>query len=97
MRPFAYIIGIVFLLIGIAGFVPNLIVEERLADVFHVNIWLNTLHVVSGALAFCVVFANRNILRAYYQFFGVIYAILALMGFVYGERACLILGFGAKD
>jgi hypothetical protein len=95
VRPFAYIIGIIFLIIGIAGFAPNLVVDEHLAAVFHVNIWLNTLHVISGALAFIAGFLKRVIVRLYYQIFGVLYAVLALLGFIYGEKD--ILGFLANN
>lgn len=89
MRAFAYIIGIVFLIIGVAGFVPNLVIEEHLVVVFHVNFWLNTLHVASGIFALLAGFSPRVILRLYYQIFGVLYAILALLGFIYGEREIL--------
>ncbi|MCC5831574.1 MAG: DUF4383 domain-containing protein [Chlamydiales bacterium] len=95
MRPFAFIIGIIFLIIGIAGFVPHLVVEDRLADVFRVNIWLNTLHVVSGILAFAAGFSRRIILRLYYQIFGILYALLAVLGFIYVEED--ILGFLANN
>ena len=95
MRPFAYIIGIIFLIIGIAGFVPNLVVEEHLASVFHVNVWLNTLHVVSGIFAFAAGFSTRMLVKLYYQIFGVLYAVLAVLGFIYGERD--IFGFLASN
>ncbi len=95
MRAFAYIIGIIFLIIGVAGFVPNLVVAEHLAVVFHVNTSLNSLHVVSGILAIIAGFSSRVILRIYYQIFGVLYAILALLGFIYGQRD--ILGFLASN
>jgi len=95
VRAFVYIIGIIFLIIGIAGFVPNLIVGEHLATVFHVNTWLNTLHVASGVLAFIAGFSSRSVVRLYYQIFGVLYAVLAVLGFIYGERD--ILGFLASN
>ncbi len=85
MRPFAFIIGIIFLIFGVAGFVPQLIVHDHLMEVFRVNTGLNVLHVASGVLAFIAGFSTRFIVRLYFQIFGVLYAILALLGFVYGE------------
>jgi len=112
MRVFAFVIGSIFLLIGIAGFTPDLLV------IFRTNIWLNILHIVSGVLAFIAGFSTRAVVRLYYQIFGVLYAILAVLGFIYGTReifdflasntpdtwfhvivaiTCLILGYGSKD
>lgn len=95
MRAFAFIVGIIFLIVGIAGFIPQIITGGHLAQVFRVNIWLNILHVVSGFLAFVAGFSPRMLVRLYYQIFGVLYSILAILGFIYGEKD--IFGFLASN
>lgn len=95
MRSFAFIFGIIFLIIGIAGFIPDFVSNNRLAQVFHVNIWLNSLHVVSGAFGLIVGFINKVVSRLYFQIIGVLYAILAILGFVYGTKD--ILGIFASN
>lgn len=95
MRAFAFLIGIILLVIGVAGFVPHLVLDDHLGAVFHVNIWLNTLHVTAALLAFIAGFASRTLSRLYFQIFGVLFALLALLGFIYGEKD--ILGFIASN
>jgi len=98
MRAFAFLFGIVFLVIGIAGFIPEVVHEEYLVEVFHVNIWLNLLHVFSGVIAFFVGFIGRKSSRIYFQIFGVLYAILAILGFVYEDKDIFgILSSNAPD
>lgn len=95
MRAFAYIIGIIFLVFGICGFVPSLVVNGRLWTIFYVNDWLNSLHVISGGLAILAGISKKTLIRLYFQIFGVIYAVVAALGFVYGNKD--ILGFLANN
>ena len=95
MRAFAFIFGIMFLLIGIAGFVPDIVPNDRLAEIFRVNLWLNMLHVASGVFAFIVGLMGRTSTRFYFQLVGILYGILAILGFVYAERD--ILGIFASN
>ncbi|MFZ0565297.1 MAG: DUF4383 domain-containing protein [Chlamydiales bacterium] len=113
MRTFAFIYGIIFLVVGILGFTTN-----YGADYFHFNVWLNTLHLASGAAAFVLGFWSRFAARLYFQIIGIVYALLAILGFIYEEKnilgvfasssantwfhvliaiAALILGYGSKD
>lgn len=96
-RNFALVFGIVFLLIGIAGFVPQLVQEMhpehpaltihansgQLFGLFPVNVLHNIVHVLFGLWGLA---AFRSVAGA--KFYGrgvaVIYAVLTVAGFIPG-------------
>jgi hypothetical protein len=95
VKKVAKIFGIVFIVVGLAGFVPGITYHERLIGVFHVNVFLNLLHLVTGIIAY---WTSRRTLRAsqlFFQVFAVVYAIMAVLGFGYGDRD--ILGVFSND
>jgi hypothetical protein len=94
VRYFALVYGIVFLLVGIAGFVPGLVVspEEspnltidtgfgRLFDLFAINVLHNLVHIVFGVWGLAAYRSLSNA-RLYARSVAVIYAILAVMGLI---------------
>lgn len=89
MRTFALLFGIIFLIIGIAGFMSSSVVNDNLFKVFRFNIWLNSLHILSGIPALIVTRVSRSASRLYFQVIGILYAILALLGFIYGGQEIL--------
>lgn len=78
----AQIFGVVFLIIGIAGFFFSVTMEEAmLLGMFPVNVAHNVVHLLFGiwGLAAARSFAGA---RSYAQIAGVIYLVLAVLGFV---------------
>lgn len=86
MRTFAFIFGIIFLAFGIGGFIPVLVEEGLFLKVFRVNAWLNCLHIASGIYALIAASWDEKSSMKYFRFIGVLYAIVALSGFAYGDR-----------
>lgn len=95
VRNFAKIFGAVFLLIGVLGFVPALTPDNRLLGLFEVNGLHNIIHLASGAAALLAGFGSYGASKTYFKVFGVIYALVTLLGFVYGDRD--ILGLVAHN
>jgi hypothetical protein len=97
IRTFALVYGIVFALIGIAGFVPQLLtphdmVEHELAvdqgagnllGLFPVNLLHNLVHLAFGAWGL-LVYRSRDASIAYARTIAIVYAVLAIMGIVPG-------------
>lgn len=97
IRQFAVVYGIVFLLVGIAGFVPGLVthpmpVENEAAHtathgllfgLFPVNALHNLVHVAFGIWG-VVAYRSVSGARTYARAVAVIYAILAVMGLIPG-------------
>src|SRR4051794_3299390 len=48
-KTFGMLFGIVFLAVGILGFVPGVTKDEMLLGIFHVNTVHSVVHIVSGA------------------------------------------------
>ena len=76
------ILGIVFLLVGIAGFAaPNLLGA-------HLNPPHNLVHIVSGVIALYFGFAGSlSGAKAFCLVFGVVYLALGILGLVMGDAA----------
>lgn len=94
LRYFALIYGIVFVIVGIAGFIPflvtpygagdpNLAVEAgagKLFGLFPVNVLHNLVHLAFGIWGL-VVWRSTPKSRAYAKAVAIIYAIFVVMGF----------------
>ena len=93
LRVFARIFGVVFLLVGIAGFIPALAPAHSHPDVtmnasmgmllglFPVNILHNIVHLLFGLWGL-IAGASYAASRVYFRSVAVIYALLAIMGLI---------------
>jgi len=94
VRYFALVYGIVFLLVGIAGFVPGLVAPPeagrdltiatgfgRLFNLFPVNVLHNLVHVAFGIWGLAA-YRTFSASRLYARAVAVIYAVLTVMGLV---------------
>jgi hypothetical protein len=77
--------GVVLLIVGVLGFVPGITVDNYLLGIFHVNAIHNIIHLVSGALLVWASKSGEALSQRVFQVFGVVYALVALLGFVYGD------------
>jgi hypothetical protein len=85
LKPAAIIFGIFFLIAGIGGFIPSLAPHGMLFGIFMVGPVHNFIHLASGAVALICAFVGADAARKYFQIFGVVYLLVALIGFVYGN------------
>jgi hypothetical protein len=81
----AVLFGIVFLLVGIVGFIPAVAPNEMLLGIFHVNATHNVVHLLSGAAALACGLASVAASRLYFRIFGIVYGLVAVLGFIQGE------------
>jgi hypothetical protein len=77
----ALVIGIVFLLIGLAGFLVTSSMRVGNLLGFDVDLVHNLVHLITGIVALVAVFTGW--LRRFNQIFGIIYLIVGLTGLVY--------------
>ena len=87
----------VFLAIGILGFVPGITSGGSLLGIFEVDTLHNIIHLITGAAALYLVRGNGENVRLYFQVFGVIYAIVAVLGFLQGDTVFGLFGVNAAD
>lgn len=90
-RTAVNVLGVVFVLIGIAGFIPALSPDDQVFSLFQVDALHNVVHLLSGIAALAAANAGYSAARMYAQVFGVVYAVITLYGFVIGEGE--LLGF----
>lgn len=96
LKRAAIIFGIAFVAAGILGFVPGVTTADGyLLGIFHVDAAHNIIHLVSGAVALYAGMQSESLSRLYFQAFGVIYAVVALLGLFYGREP--LLGFIAHN
>lgn len=84
VKIYAVIFGILFLVIGILGFLPEFTPNGYLFNVFSVHPVHNWLHIITGVLALLVAF-NSHYARIYFRVFAVIYLFIALLAFLVGS------------
>ncbi len=104
------VLGVVLLLVGIAGFVTG---DPLIA--FKVDAVHNSIHILSGLVALFAA-SNYSYARMYLIVFGLVYAVVAILGFTMGgdivglfttnaaddylhtaiALVCLVVGFGSK-
>lgn len=102
LKRAATIVGIVFLAIGLLGFVPALTPEnsdgvKRLLGIFAVDGLHNFIHIASGLAALAAASAGANASRLYFKVFGVVYAIVTLVGFLQGDTVLGLIPVNLAD
>lgn len=96
LKRAAIVFGIAFIAAGILGFVPGITTADGyLLGIFHVNAAHNIVHLLSGAVALYAGMQSESLSRLYFQAFGVIYGLVALLGLYYGREP--LLGFIAHN
>lgn len=92
VKTAAVLFGIVFILIGILGFVPGITTNEMLLGIFHVNAAHNVVHLLSGAAALFAGMTSFGASRMYFRIFGVIYGLVAILGLMNMGQHTMLLG-----
>jgi hypothetical protein len=86
LRTLAVIYGILFLVLGILGFIPNISPHEMLFWVFNVNPLLNVIHLITGIIAVWIGAVSVHGSKTYFVAVGIIYVILGILGFGYQKH-----------
>jgi Domain of unknown function (DUF4383) len=89
LKTIAIIFGIVFIAVGLLGFVPALNPGGKLLGFFDVNAAHNVVHLATGVVALVVGFASDKASKIFFQVFGIVYAVVAALGFFYGDTPLL--------
>jgi hypothetical protein len=80
IRFIAVLFGIAFIFAGVAGFMPAFTTNGALLGVFEVDSMHNLVHIVSGVIAIMAA-TSLKATRLYFIIFGIIYTIVAILGF----------------
>jgi hypothetical protein len=91
----AIIFGAAFLLAGLLGFVPAIAPNGMLLGILHVNAAHNIVHLITGVVALLAAFKGTRMSQLFFQVFGIIYGLVAILGFLAGDR--MVLGMIANN
>lgn len=86
MQKLARVFGYVFVAVGVLGFVPGVTTADgQLLGIFQVDTMHNIVHLLSGVLALVAASGAGTNARLYFQVFGVVYALVTVLGFLSGS------------
>ena len=85
MQKITWAVGIVLVLVGILGFAPVVTNNGLLLGIFQVDMMHNLVHLLTGILAIAAAWMG-SYMRFYFKVFGVVYAIVAILGFAFGDN-----------
>jgi hypothetical protein len=94
LKQLATTFGVILLLVGVLGFVPGITTDGLLLGIFQVDTIHNVIHLLSGAIALWAGMTSMSAAKMYFQIFGVVYALVTVLGFVAGGS---ILGLFAVN
>ena len=101
LKKAALAFGVVFVLIGILGFVPALAPVNAdgmplLVGLFMVSTLHNLIHLASGVAALAAS-RTESYSKLYFKVFGVVYALVTLIGFVQGDTVLGLIHVNLAD
>lgn len=83
-RKLALVFAVVFLILGVAGFIPALAPAnadgQMLLGTFQINTMQSVIHLLTAAAAFIGFLAGSYYAATYFKLFGVVYLAVALWG-----------------
>jgi hypothetical protein len=87
IKNLSILFGVVFLLVGVLGFIPALSPTHSdgmryLLGLFMVGGVHNAIHLLSGAAALAAGFTSEKYAKLYFQVFGSVYALVTVIGFI---------------
>ena len=74
------IFGILFIAVGLLGFIPNPIIGDSEKAIFHADTLHNMVHIVSGVLFLLFALAAPGSAPAFLKIFGIVYLLLGITG-----------------
>lgn len=80
LRALAILFGIAFIFAGVAGFMPDFTTNGTLFGIFQVDTLHSIAHTATGVIAIMAA-TNYKFTKLFFQIFGIIYAVVAILGF----------------
>ena len=94
-KTLATVFGVVFVIVGLLGFVGNPLVGEGV--LFHTNLTHDIVHLIIGIILLAVAFMAAEQSALTLKIFGAIYLIVALLGFFMTSPILGLIEVNAAD
>lgn len=89
-KKLALVFGVIFVIVGILGFVPNPIVGA--AGLFQTNMLHDLVHLLIGVVLVIVALSAPEKSGLWLKVFGVVYLLLVVLGFILIPSGGMLLG-----
>ena len=76
------VIGIIFIAVGLLGFISNPIIGESDSTIFHGDTVHNSVHIISGVLFLIFGLAAPDSASVFLIIFGIVYFFLGILGLI---------------
>jgi hypothetical protein len=100
LKTLSMVFGVVFLAVGILGFVPGITSEtggdKFLLGIFQVGVLHNIVHIASGAAALLAA-SGASYAKVYFRVFGTVYAVVAVVGLVQSDTILGLMPINLAD
>ena len=96
IKKLATVFGVVFVAVGVLGFVPGITANGNLLGIFEVDLAHNLVHIVTGIIALAAMTSDKYA-KLFFQVFGVVYALVTVVGFVQGSTILGLFGINLAD
>lgn len=95
-QKLAKLFGIIFIAVGILGFIPGITSNGHLLGIFEVDTLHNVIHLLSGIVALmCAGSAMKA--KTYFKVFGIVYGLVTVLGFLQGTTVLGLIGVNVAD
>ncbi len=97
IKSLSIVFGIVFVLVGVLGFVPGITTSDGLLlGIFQVSPLHNVIHLLSGAAAL-IAASSADYAKLYFRIFGTVYALVAIVGWIQGTTVLGLISVNLAD
>ena len=97
IKKLAWVFAVVFVAVGILGFVPGVTSNGNLLGIFEVDTVHNLVHLVSGLIFAWGALASEKTAQSVFKVFGVVYALVAVIGLVQGDTVLGLIATNTAD
>ncbi len=96
LQNWAWLFAIVFIVLGILGYVPGITSNGMLFGIFDMDAMHSVIFIITGIVA-AISAASVSASRTYFKVFGVIYALAAIIGFIQGDTIVGLMDVNMAD
>jgi hypothetical protein len=89
-KKLAYVFGVIFVLVGLLGFVSNPLVGA--GAMFETDLMHNLVHLLFGVILLVVAWKAAEKSALWLKILGVVYLVLAILGFLMVSEGGMLLG-----